>query len=48
MARLESNAKMGYYPTPQQTLFRIPDWLEFPKPAGTKSCHVLDPCCGTG
>ena len=48
MARLESSAKMGYYPTPQHTLSRILDWIAFQRPAGSKGNHVLDPCCGTG
>ncbi|OPY58979.1 MAG: hypothetical protein A4E57_04792 [Syntrophorhabdaceae bacterium PtaU1.Bin034] len=48
MARLESSAKMGYYPTPQHTLSRILDWIAFQRPAGPKGNHMLDPCCGTG
>ena len=28
MARLESNAKMGYYPTPQKTLEIISTWIQ--------------------
>jgi SAM-dependent methyltransferase len=45
MARLESNRKMGYYPTPSQTLSHILDWI---RPASGGRCHLLDPCCGTG
>ncbi len=48
MARLESNSKMGYYPTPPDTLSRILDWIAFHKPSGSKGSHILDPCCGTG
>jgi len=48
MARLESNAKMGFYPTPEHTLSCILDWIAFQKPAGPKGSHALDPCCGTG
>lgn len=48
MARLESNAKMGYYPTPPHTLSHILDWIMFQKPVGSKGSHLLDPCCGTG
>ena len=36
MARLESNAKMGFYPTPQHTLLHILNWIAFQKPAGPK------------
>ena len=48
MARLESNAKMGHYPTPPDTLFHILGWIACQKPAESKSTHILDPCCGTG
>jgi len=48
MARLESNAKMGYYPAPQHTLLHTLNWIMFQKNAGSKGSHVLDPCCGTG
>ncbi len=48
MARLESNAKMGYYPTPEHTLSSILDWIAFQKATGAKGSHALDPCCGTG
>lgn len=48
MARLESNAKMGYYPTPPQTLSCVLKWVTFQKTAEVKSTHLLDPCCGTG
>ena len=45
MARLESNAKMGYYPTPQKTLEIISTWIQKYRYEMT---HVLDPCAGTG
>jgi predicted RNA methylase len=48
MARLESNLKMGYYPTPEHTLSFILSWIAFQRPAGPKGSHTLDPCCGTG
>ena len=47
MARLESNAKMGYYPTPQKTLEIISTWIQTQK-RRYNMCHVLDPCAGTG
>ncbi len=43
MARLESQAKMGYYPTPEVTLQEIKDKLNF-----SKKAVLLDPCCGEG
>ena len=43
MARLESNSKMGFYPTPETTLEHLKKWISCDK--GT---HILDPCCGTG
>ena len=44
MARLESNKKMGYYPTPEKTLYHIRQWID----GGSKTGHYLDPCCGEG
>ena len=43
MARLESNKKMGYYPTPKDTLHVIERCLT----AGYGT-NFLDPCCGEG
>jgi SAM-dependent methyltransferase len=43
MARLESKKKMGYYPTPDDTLLFIKKWLNLEPQAA-----VLDPCCGEG
>jgi hypothetical protein len=43
MARLESNKKMGYYPTPKETLRVIERWIN----AGYGT-NFLDPCCGEG
>lgn len=48
MARLESNQKMGYYPSPPDTLSRILDWIAFQKPSSSRGSHILDPCSGTG
>ena len=42
MARLASEAKMGYYPTPLATLKHIVERI-----VATKT-HCLDPCCGEG
>ena len=44
MARLESNKKMGYYPTPEKTLHHIRQWID----QEWKERHYLDPCCGEG
>ena len=43
MARLESNLKMGFYPTPDKTLQLLRGWLVFKDHA-----KILDPCCGPG
>jgi hypothetical protein len=46
MARLASQAKCGFYPTPPQSLQAIIKWLrcaQYHKPT-----HLLDPCCGEG
>lgn len=43
MARLASNAKMGFYPTPDKTLRLLRKWLNF-----DERSKVLDPCCGPG
>jgi predicted RNA methylase len=43
--RLEGQAKLGYYPTPDLTLQMIPTWLTSAKDGLRR---VLDPCCGTG
>ena len=47
MARLESVAKAGYYPTPD----RVAEWIGnhlTSDPKGNKRPRLLDPCCGTG
>lgn len=46
MARLASQAKMGYYPTPPLSLGLILDWLGRLDPDAP--AHLLDPCCGEG
>jgi len=43
MARLESQAKMGYYPTPDDTLECITEKLSI-----SPDAMLLDPCCGEG
>ena len=45
MARLASQAKMGYYPTPATVLALIKKMLKSEDPS---NCAALDPCCGTG
>lgn len=44
MARLESQAKLLYYPTPNGVVDTLSTWFSAPK-AGTR---LVDPCCGTG
>jgi hypothetical protein len=44
MARLESQAKLGFYPTPEHL---IPIIASYISPA-EKECKFLDPCCGDG
>jgi len=46
MARLESNFKMGFYPTPERTLVEISRLICFKR--GKDSINLLDPCCGDG
>lgn len=52
MARLESQAKAGYYPTPQIVVEQVADAMRLPYVRGglrEKSVfRLLDPCCGTG
>jgi len=43
MARIASNIKMGYYPTPEKTLSCIKKFL-----VAKDMAHILDPCCGDG
>jgi len=43
MARLASQIKMGYYPTPVDVVARIKEMLHIPEGA-----RLLDPCCGEG
>jgi SAM-dependent methyltransferase len=43
MARLASNEKMGYYPTPEKSLKFITQYLK-----SSKKVYCLDPCCGEG
>jgi hypothetical protein len=43
MARLEAQKKMGYYPTPEDTLRYIKMKINL-----SKESVILDPCCGTG
>ena len=43
MARIESQAKAGYYPTPDSVCDILKNILEFEEGA-----RILDPCCGEG
>lgn len=43
--RLEGQAKLGYYPTPEQTLSHLVTWL---RTDGEGLRRYLDPCCGKG
>jgi len=43
MARLESMAKMGYYPTPPSVVERIKTFIKI-----QEQTIMLDPCCGEG
>jgi hypothetical protein len=45
MARLESMAKMGYYPTPQEL---IPTIARYLKPKDKGLIRIFDPCAGEG
>jgi hypothetical protein len=44
--RLEGQSKMGYYPTPENTLSLIPTWLTVPNDGQLR--RYLDPCVGAG
>lgn len=46
MARLASQAKMGYYPTPESVLALIKNMIEIE--GDPAQYAVFDPCCGTG
>lgn len=43
MARLEAQKKMGYYPTPEETLKQIRRKIRL-----SSGAVILDPCCGDG
>ena len=50
MPRLESQAKAGYYPTPEIVVQQINSVLEieFHREPSKLAVRLLDPCCGTG
>jgi hypothetical protein len=56
MARLASEAKMGFYPTPERSLEEITEWIEIGEGNSRiqmnsedgAAFHLLDPCCGDG
>ncbi len=48
MARLESTAKAGYYPTPPSVVERIAALIRPAAHSPRQAVRLLDPCCGTG
>lgn len=48
MARLESDLKMGFFPTSISTLEKIFSKTTFDNTFGDKELRLLDPCCGEG
>ncbi len=48
MARLESTAKAGYYPTPPGVAASIARHLAVERQGGKRVIRLLDPCAGTG
>ena len=50
MPRLESQAKAGYYPTPEVVVGQISGILNlaYVREPHKQSTRFLDPCCGTG
>lgn len=48
MARLESMAKAGYYPTPLSIVERIAALIRPMAHSPRQAVRLLDPCCGTG
>src|SRR3990170_8399347 len=48
MARLESMAKAGYYPTPLSIVERIAALIRPMAHSPRQAIRLLDPCCGMG
>lgn len=48
MARLESIAKAGYFPTPPSVVERVAALVRPAHPTTRQAVRLLDPCCGTG
>ena len=48
MARLESIARAGYYPTPPRLVTAIAYHLRQSDASGKRTARLLDPCAGTG
>ena len=48
MARLESIARAGFFPTPPRVVTAISRHLRLADTAGKRSIRLLDPCAGTG
>lgn len=48
MARLESIARAGYYPTPPRVAVAIAHHLRPADTGGKRTLRLLDPCAGTG
>jgi len=48
MARLESVAKAGCYPTPPSAVERVAALVRPARFTARQAVRLLDPCCGTG
>jgi type I restriction-modification system DNA methylase subunit len=48
MARPESIAKAGYYPTPPSVVERVASLIRPSSHPPRQAMRLLDPCCGTG
>ncbi len=48
MARLESVAVAGYFPTPSSVVERVAALVRPARPTARQAVRLLDPCCGTG
>ena len=48
MARPESVAKAGYYPTPPSVVERVSALIRPASHSSRQAMRLLDPCCGTG
>ena len=48
MARLESVAVAGYFPTPSSVVERVAALVRPARSTPRQAVRLLDPCCGTG